>query len=304
MRFLLPLLLGAALLAPASTAADTASCTQASDLIAAHPDYLQLEPGVYDNSCATLTVPNGYHLLGRGDSTLVILHHGGDAAQVGKSASVTDMKWVVAGAPNDVQDNVNPCSGCLGVRMLSHSEADHMTLQGTWLGFDITADHVAITNSQSLKNAYGVLFDQGASKGNAYLTNDLLTGNSVAGIGVQDDTEADSAHIENVHEGFEPHCWRAMREEPSQHEYAVTNMMSISESCEAPRGIGFDFGARKTSGIWEQPHTSWSGVNGEPMWESAAPLPVHAPAWGQTVILGAGGDGANGPMLGPMQAAP
>jgi hypothetical protein len=281
--------------------AQTAGCDQINALIADHPDHLVLGPGTYDNSCSEIRVPGGYNLLGPGNSALVILHRGGDAAEVGQGASIAGMKWVVAGAPNDVTDNVNPCDGCLGVRMLSHSEADHMTLQGSWLGFDIAADHVTITNSASLKNAYGVLFDQGASKGNAYLANDLLTGNAVAGIGVQDGTEADSPTIIHVHMGFEPHCWRAMREEPSQHEYAVTNMMSMGESCEAPRGVGYDFGSRKTSGIWMQPHTSWSGVNGEPIWSSAAPLPVHAPDWGQTVVVGAGGDGANGPLLGPMQ---
>jgi hypothetical protein len=280
--------------------AATSSCTRVGDLIAAHPNSYTLPAGVYDNSCAELVVPAGYRLLGQGDATLVLLaRRAQDLAEVGPRATVAYMKWLVKGSPNDVTDGVDPCPGCWGVRMLSHSTADTMTLQGTTLGFMLSADHVRIINSTSEKNLYGAFQDIGNTTGNEVLRDDYLTGNARAGIGIHPWAKFDSGFVDNVHMGFEPYCWYADDGLPNPAEYAITNITSISESCESPHRVdAYHFGARKTSGLWVQPHTP-GGV----MWQAGAPAPVRTLP-GQTVILGAGGDQTNGPLLGAQGVAP
>jgi hypothetical protein len=278
--------------------AQAPTCNQVNQLIAQNPRYLKLEPGTYDNSCAELVVPNGYVLEGVGDSSMVVLpNRAGDLADVGNAAAIRRVRLQVSGVPNDIAPGIPPCvDGCGGVRLHSKAEIDHVRLQGSLFGFVIAGDHVRIRDSVSSKNFYGIVSDASEHQGNADLQGNDLTGNAQASIGISPWAAVDSAYMRNNHLGFSPYCWFAEGSRDTK-EFAVSNVDSASESCESPVEAGYNFGDRRTSGIWMMPRTG-AVVSGGPIWVAGGPAPSRVPGPGvQTLILAAGGDTTNGPML-------
>jgi hypothetical protein len=263
---------------------------------------LELDEGRFDNSCATLVVPADFRVTGQGDGTLVILpRHPGDLASVGVRAMVSYVKLQVNGAPNDVTPGQDPCRGCFGVRLASKAEIDHVRLQGTTLGFMLDGDHIRIRDSVATKNYFGVFQDFGRPRGNAEITGNDLTGNAQASIGITPWAQMDSAYLRNNHMGFSPYCMFAEGSRATT-EFAVTNIDSSSDSCESPGAKGFYFADRRTSGVWVMPRTGPVGAESrdatKTIWESGGPAPSRVPGERvQTLILGAGGDEHNGPLL-------
>lgn len=266
------------------------SCTQVQDLVDGARGELDLGARSYDNSCGAVVVPAGFRLVGRGDATVVLLRAAaGDPMVVGKGATVMAVRLQVRGAANDMVDGLNPCAaGCGGVRLLAKSTVQDSRLQGTRLGFVLAGDHVRLVHDTASKNTFGVYQAAGNfTYGNASLVDNDLTGNSSASVMVGGHA-LDSALLQGNHLGFGPRCMAA---EAGGSEFAVSNVLSVGDSCEAASGTAYSFGARKVSGLFVQPHTAgglvWQGGN-RPSQDNRAG--VHE--------FGAGGDVVNGPMLG------
>jgi hypothetical protein len=284
----LPLFLGL-LVAAGPVHGQATNCTQLQGLINAAPGDLRLPRGSYNNTCGQIAVPAGFQLSGAGDGTVIHIARTGDPVRVGKGAHVAAVRFQVDGAANDVGYGQNPCGpGCGGIVLQAKATVERVRVQGTWRGFSIQGDHVRIHQSTATKNGSGVYQAAGQfTYGNTELWGNDLTGNTVASILIGGH-ELDSADLRDNHLGFTGACWKA----DAGSEYAVTNLLSTSDSCEQPHHPAFAFGTRKAEGLIVQPHTL-----GQLTWQSGGPVPSRDGTTGLW-IQGAGGNMTNGPLLG------